>query len=129
MDTLGLHHVGLAVSDLPATARFFTECLGWSIAREVPSYPAIFVTNGDAFVTLWKIPDDAAPFDRRKNVGMHHLAIRVASEAGLTNLFEKAKAHPGVVIDFAPEPQGGGPARHCMLFEPSGVRLEFIWKP
>ena len=129
MDTLAIHHLGLAVSDLPASAEFFTDCLGWSVAREVPEYPAIFVTNGSAFVTLWQTENIATPFDRKKNVGLHHFAIKVSSEQALDQIFEKAAAHPRVRVEFAPELLRGGPAKHCMLFEPSGIRVEFIWAP
>ncbi|HSH06358.1 MAG TPA: VOC family protein [Burkholderiales bacterium] len=129
MDTLGIHHLGLAVSDLEATAGFFTEALGWSVAREVPEYPAIFVTNGNAFVTLWQTDKGAAAFDRRKNVGLHHFALRVASEGALVATFRKASQHPGVRVEFAPELLRGGPAKHCMLYEPGGIRVEFIWAP
>jgi len=129
MEMLGIHHLGLAVSDLQATAKFFTDGLGWSVAREVPEYPAIFVTNGHAFVTLWQTEDGARRFDRRKNVGMHHFALRVASEAALDAVFAKAASHPGVRVEFAPELLRGGPAKHCMIYEPSGIRVEFIWAP
>jgi len=131
MDTLGIHHLGLAVSNLKASAKFFTDCLGWRIAREVPEYPAIFVTNGTAFVTLWQTASNhnATPFDRKKNVGLHHFAIKVPSEQALDAVFEKAAAHPSVSVEFAPEFLRGGPAKHCMLFEPSGIRVEFIWAP
>jgi len=127
MQTMGFHHLGLAVSDLQATARFFVEGLGWSVAREVPEYPAIFVTNGTAFVTLWQTERDANPFDRRANVGLHHFAVRVPSEDALDAVFERASSHPGVRVEFAPELLRGGPAKHCMLYEPSGIRVEFIW--
>jgi lactoylglutathione lyase len=127
MDTLGIHHLGLAVSDLQATAMFFTDGLGWSVARELPEYPAIFVTNGNAFVTLWQTEKTASAFDRRKNVGLHHLALRVSTAEALDTVFEKAAAHPGVRVEFAPELLRGGPAKHCMLYEPSGIRIEFIW--
>ena len=129
MDTLGIHHLGLAVSDLQATAKFFTDGLGWTVAREVPEYPAIFVTNGNAFVTLWQTEQGARTFDRRKNVGLHHFALRVASEEALDAAFRKASRHPGVRVEFAPELLRGGPAKHCMLYEPGGIRLEFIWAP
>ena len=129
METLGFHHLGLAVSDLQATAKFFTDALGWSVAREVPEYPAIFVTNGTAFVTLWQTDAGASRFDRRKNVGLHHFALRVPSEAALDAVFAKASSHPGVRLDFAPELLRGGPAKHCMIYEPSGIRVEFIWAP
>ncbi len=127
MPTLGFHHIGLAVADLTASAKFFTECLGWKIAREVPSYPAIFVTNGKAFLTLWQTDAGAAPFDRRANVGLHHLAIAVDSQEALDRVFQAARDYPGVRVEFGPEPLGGGPNKHCMLYEPSGVRVEFVW--
>jgi len=129
MDTLAIHHLGLAVSDLAASAKFFTDCLGWSVAREVPAYPAIFVTNGSAIVTLWQTETIATLFDRKKNVGLHHFAIKVSSEQALDQIFAKAAAHTGVKVEFAPELLRGGPAKHCMLFEPSGIRIEFIWAP
>lgn len=129
MSTLGIHHLGLAVSKLTASKAFFTECLGWKVAKEIPAYPAVFVTNGAAFLTLWQTTDDATPFDRRVNVGLHHFALRVASEAELEAIFQKMAAFPGVVVDFAPEPLGSGPSKHCMVFEPSGLRVEFIWAP
>jgi catechol 2,3-dioxygenase-like lactoylglutathione lyase family enzyme len=129
MQMLGIHHLGLAVSDLQATAKFFVEGLGWSIAREVPEYPAIFVTNGHAFVTLWQTESRSNPFNRRANVGLHHFAIRVPNEADLNAVFKRASSHPGVRVEFAPELLRGGPAKHCMLYEPSGIRMEFIWTP
>mgnify|MGYP001768056294 CR=1 FL=1 len=127
MQTAGIHHLGLAVADLDATAAFFIDCLGWTLAREVPDYPAKFVTNGDAFLTLWQTDAGATPFDRKANVGLHHVAIRVKEQADMQPLFETVQAWPGVRVDFAPEPLRGGPAMHCMVFEPGGIRIEFIW--
>ena len=129
METLGLHHLGLAVSNLRASATFFTDCLGWSVAREVPEYPAIYVTNGSAFVTLWQTDDNPRQFDRKHNVGLHHFAIKVSSEVALNEIFKRVSGYPGVVVEFSPEFLGSGPARHCMVFEPSGIRVEFIWLP
>ena len=129
METLGLHHLGLAVSNLRASAAFFTDCLGWSVAKEVPAYPAIYVTNGSVFLTLWQTDSNPQPFDRRRNVGLHHFAIKVSSEDALHEIFKRASAHPGVVTEFSPGLLGNGPAKHCMVFEPSGIRVEFIWTP
>lgn len=129
MDTLGIHHLGLAVSDLDATARFFTDCLGWSVVREMPEYPAKFVSNGSAFITLWQTNPGGRPFDRKGQVGLHHVAIRVPDEAALAAVFDRVAHYPGVVVEFAPELLRGGPARHCMVHEPSGVRVEFVWTP
>lgn len=129
MDTRGIHHLGLAIADLEKSTSFFTDCLGWSVVREVPEYPAKFVSNGEAFFALWQVKAGSSPFNRRTQVGLHHVAIRVADEQSLTDIFERASNFPGVVVDFPPESLGGGPARHCIVFEPSGIRVEFIWMP
>lgn len=129
MAILGIHHLGLSVSNLEQTAAFFTDCLGWKVARDVPNYPARFVTDGTNFFTLWQTDKSATPFDRRKNIGLHHVALRVSDEQALNALFEKIQRHPGVKVEFAPQLLGAGPAKHCMFCEPGGIRMEFIWAP
>ena len=56
METLGIHHLGLNVSDLNATTAFFVDCLGWSLIKEVPDYPSNFVSNGEAFSLFGRRP-------------------------------------------------------------------------
>lgn len=129
MKTLGIHHLGLSVIDLDSTTAFFVDCLGWAVVREVPDYPAKFVSNGEAFFTLWQTNDDAKPFDRKNQVGLHHVAINVASENDLFDVYERMSQFPNVTIEFAPEFLEDGPAQHCMVYEPSGIRIEIIWAP
>lgn len=126
--TLGVNHIGLAVSKLEASAAFFIDILGWQKAGGQPDYPAIFVTDGEAFVTLWQVEDPASAtaFDRRLNVGLHHLALTVESLPALHRLHEKFKNTDGVTVEFAPEFLGQGPTTHMMIRDPSGLRLEFI---
>lgn len=126
--TGGVNHIGLTVSDLEASASFFIDTLGWEQAGGDPDYPAVFVTDGEAFVTLWRAedPESATPFDRRKNLGLHHLAITVRYIEDLNALHTKLATMQGVTIEFAPETLGGGPTIHMMIREPSGLRLEFI---
>lgn len=126
--TLGIHHVGLAVPDLDAARAFFVDALGWNVVGEVPAYPAVFVSNGHALLTLWRVadPDRATSFDRKSNVGLHHLAIAVADHAALTTLFEKVRTHAGVEIEFAPGPmRAGSSADHFICTIPGGIRVEF----
>lgn len=52
METKGIHHLGLAVCDLQATLDFFVKGLGWQVVKHLPDYPAYFVSNGSAFLTL-----------------------------------------------------------------------------
>jgi catechol 2,3-dioxygenase-like lactoylglutathione lyase family enzyme len=129
--TSGIDHVGLTVRDLSATRAFFVECLGWSVVGERPAYPAAFVSDGTSVLTLWQVddPPHCVEFDRRKNIGLHHLAIKVRDRATLDVIYSKVAAWPGVVIEFAPEPSGNGPKIHLMIREPGGNRLEFAWDP
>jgi len=127
--TVGAHHIGLTVSQLDASARFFVDLLGWTDVRRDPDYPAVFVTDGTIMLTLWGVK--AAPpnaFDKNRNVGLHHLALRVNSFQALEAIYTKLIDH-GISIEFAPEPLKAGPARHMMCYEPSGIRIEFICAP
>ncbi len=126
--TEGVHHVGLTVTDLDASCGFFTGLLGWERVGANPDYPAVFVSDGLIMVTLWqaKEPSAAKPFDKNNNVGLHHLAIRVADLDMLDRIYQKLKAAENVVIEFAPEPLRNGPTVHMMCYEPGGIRIEFI---
>ena len=127
-ETLGLNHIGLAVSDLEASANFFVDTLGFERAGGDPDYPAIFVFNGEIFVTLWQVtdPETAVQFNRKNNVGLHHMAITVRDLTTLHELHRRFTEHPRVTIEFAPEFLGNGPTTHMMIRDPSGLRLEFI---
>ena len=126
--TRGVHHVGLSVPDLAAARGFFIETLGFAQVGERPDYPAVFVSDGQVMITLWQVDDPATAvrFDRRNNVGLHHLALLVESQEALESLHTRLAGTEGVRIEFAPEPLRGGPVRHMMCAMPGGVRVEFI---
>jgi len=129
--TTGFDHVGLTVADIELSRRFFVDCLGWKVIGEKLDYPAVFVSDGVAKLTLWQVDKAAGhvSFDRRKNIGLHHLALKTASEAALNELFARVSAWPDVVVEFSPELVGQGPRMHCMVREPGGARLEFSYMP
>ena len=129
--TQGVDHVGLTVLDLEASRDFFTDCLGWSLLGGNADYPAAFVGDGSTRITLWQAADPATatPFDRRGNIGLHHLALKVASRGALDAAFAAVRDWPGVEVEFAPVPSGGGPKIHAMIFEPGGNRIEFAYDP
>lgn len=125
--TSGVHHIGLTVSKLEESAAFFATMLGWKEVKRDDNYPAIFVSDGNIMVTLWNTKEEPVEkFNKNKNVGLHHVAFNVATEAGLNELYKKLVGH-GLTIEFAPELLRDGPARHMMCYDPSGVRVEFIW--
>lgn len=123
--TQGIHHAGLTVPSLSAARGFFLEALGFDQVGEIPDYPACFLSDGHIMITLWQAADpaSAAPFDRHRNLGLHHLAL-VASD--LDALHASLKQRVDVEIEFAPEPLGQGPTRHMMCAIPGGIRVEFI---
>jgi catechol 2,3-dioxygenase-like lactoylglutathione lyase family enzyme len=126
--TRGVHHIGLTVPDLDQARAFFCGVLGFDEVGGVPSYPAIFVSDGAILLTLWRAIDplEARPFDRRVNIGLHHLSLAVADDAALDRVWEKVIAQPGVVIDAAPGPiQPESATRHFLVFIPGGIRIEF----
>ncbi|MET0569451.1 MAG: VOC family protein [Hyphomicrobiaceae bacterium] len=126
--TCGVHHVGLTVPDLDQARAFFREVLGFDEVGGVPSYPAIFVSDGAILLTLWRAadPPTARAFDRRTNIGLHHLSLAVADDGVLDALWATVSAHPEVVIDAPPSPiRPGSATRHFLVFIPGGIRIEF----
>jgi len=125
--TKGAHHIGLTVSNLEESASFFTSILGWSEVKRNEEYPAIFVSDGSIMLTLWKNKEEPpGQFDKNKNIGLHHVAFQLESESSLNSIHERLVSN-GVKIEFSPEQLGQGPAKHMICYEPSGIRVEFIW--
>ena len=125
--TAGAHHVGLTVPNLAAAVDFFQEGLGFDAVGEVPDYPAAFLSDGAVMITLWQAEagEKATPFDRRQNLGLHHLALTVRP-GGLDDLQKRLESRDDVRIEFAPESLGGGAIRHMMTRIPGNIRVEFI---
>jgi catechol 2,3-dioxygenase-like lactoylglutathione lyase family enzyme len=126
--TQGVHHVGLSVLDVGVAERFFVDALGWTVAGGVPSYPAVFVSDGTTMVTLWQVadPTSASRFDRRANVGLHHLALKVADREALNSIYHRLRDYDGVRIEFAPQPmREGSRVTHFICAMPGGPRVEF----
>lgn len=125
--TKGAHHIGFTVSRLEESAKFFTALLGWREVKRNAEYPAIYVSDGHIMVTLWATKEEPSnPFNKNKNVGLHHVAFQVENENDLNSIHEKLRSNE-IKIEFSPELLGQGPAKHMMCFDPSGIRVEFIW--
>lgn len=125
--TSGIHHLGLTVSKLEESADFFKNLLGWKEVKRREDYPAIFVSDGTIMLTLWAAKDvPALPFDKNRNIGLHHVALTVTNKETLQVVHEKL-VNAGVPLEFAPQLLGPGPAMHLMCYEPSGIRVEIIW--
>ncbi len=126
--TQGAHHVGLTVPSLTEARSFFIDALGFEQVGEVPDYPAAFVSDGNIMITLWQAEDPATatPFDRRRNVGLHHLALSVGSTDALAALARDLGTRTDTDIEFEPEALGQSGLRHMMCRIPGNIRLELV---
>lgn len=81
-------------SRLTSATRFFVDALAFDTVGEIEDYPAVFVSDGNVLVTLWQVADPATAtaFDRRANIGLPHVALKVADHAASDALHEKLEA-------------------------------------
>jgi len=116
----GLSHVQLRVSDVEASARWYTAALGLEPFRADPAvgYVALRHRVSGVVLVLTATPDAPDPADGP----LDHLAFAVpdgaALEAWAAHLSEVGIDHPGVV------PEGGNPS--LQLRDPDGTAVELV---
>lgn len=122
MNTPGISHIILTVSDLARSRAFYGDLLGFAV-EDVPGGMFYFVTGG---VGIWFLThEQTAPGDRFSEfrVGLDHLAFTAPDEAALRDLADKLLA-AGVptngVETFAPT------GNLYMAFrDPDNIQLEY----
>jgi len=124
--TNGIHHAGLTVPNLDQAKRFFLDALGFDQIGEVADYPAVFLSDGTVMLTLWQGDDGALESDRKKHLGLHHLALSVPNDDALAALHDELSRRDDVKVEFHPESLGGSPTQHMMFYIPGNIRLELI---
>ena len=124
--TKGIHHLGLTVSNLEAARDFFVEALRFRLLGQNADYPAVFVTDDVTTVTLWAADQSPAPFDRRRNIGLHHAAFKLRSIDDLKKLHVDLYDWPGLEIEGdISAPSEGSTSQHFFIRMPGGPRIEF----
>lgn len=94
MDTPGLNHVVMTVSDLKQSRQFYGDVLGFDIQGEPGAGGDVFyfVTGG---VSIWFVAHEQVPAGDRFSefrVGLDHLAFTAPSEEALQALVDRLKA-------------------------------------
>jgi len=127
IQTNGLSHLALRVTDLARAKRFYAETLGFPVVLEQGD---IVLVNAHGVLLGMRGGNPAtAPGDRFDpyRVGIDHLALAVADPAALDGLARQLDAagvrHNGVEDD----PTTGG--RYISFYDPDGIAWELYFLP
>lgn len=122
-------HVGLNVSNLALSKRFYQEVFGFQAMGESFEKGREFVFlggGGKLVLTLWQ--QSGERFDRRR-AGLHHLSFQVEGIEQVRAAEQKLKSLSVVFVHQGIVPHGEGSASGGIFFEdPDGTRLE-IYSP
>lgn len=109
---LRVDHIGIAVKDLDAAKKFYTDILGMTTQGEEvieqQKVKVCFIPSGDSEVELLEstTPDGPiAKFIEKKGEGIQHVALRVDS---IENALKDLKAKGIRLIDEVPRYGAGG---------------------
>lgn len=121
-------HVGLNVSDIERSKRFYQSVFGFAVVNESTRDDRRFVFLGDGagrvVLTLWQQSDGTFATDRP---GLHHLSFMVSDIARVREAQARLTAlgahiyHNGVV----PHSEGGQ-SGGVWFDDPDGIRLEIF---
>ena len=141
--TLAVSHVGLCVSDLERSLRFYTEGLGfetaegWDIRGPLARLAEVdgdmlcrsqMIVKGPAKLELlgWTSPPaEGDALTRRNQIGFTHLSVHVED---LPSVAERLVALGGTLLESTRLriPMPDGPMDVLFVADPDGVRVELI---
>jgi catechol 2,3-dioxygenase len=120
-------HVLLRVLDEEASKRFYRDVLGFRVAEQDPEHGGVFMTLGDGFHTI-DIAQHPAPAEaakpQRGQLGLVHIAFKVASYQGLRDAYQHLQAN-GVDIQRATDHVC---QRSLYFNDPDGNGLEIYYE-
>ena len=130
MRSSGIHHLDLVVSSIERSLPFYVELLrpmGWKDVEEV---------EGERGETIWYLSGRGTSIGLREAqsegspdryaVGLHHLAIEVASRAAVDERAEWVQ-EAGCVLESEPQEYGYLPGYYAVFFyDPDGLKLEIL---
>ncbi len=122
-----VHHLEVYVRDLETSAVFWSWLLfdlGATLVREWDEGTAFAL--GGTEVVLVQAPADASDLDRR-DVGVNHLAFRVAQRGEVDRITERARERGVRVLYPDRHPHAGGPDHYALFCEdPDGLKVEVV---
>ncbi|MEQ8822310.1 MAG: VOC family protein [Sumerlaeia bacterium] len=123
--TLSLGHIGLNVTNLQNSLKFYSQTLGleiYHVVDEPGQHFAFLGTGGQVRVTLWE--QSEGRFDAARP-GLHHLAFQVPSVADVAAFQARLKAADAEMIyDRIVSHDEGASSGGIFFRDPDGNRLE-----
>jgi glyoxylase I family protein len=130
METPGLDHIDLTVSDLERSRQFYADILGFELTTTPIDYPNKLFAGSHSFmvggveICLIKHPDTATE-DRfnEKRIGLDHLSFKAPNEEALHALAKRLK-EAGVETKGVEvfEPNG---KKYVSFRDPDNIQLEY----
>lgn len=132
---MGLHHVAVATRDMEATHRFYSEVMGFELAKaEAAATPdggwakhLFYDTGGGGMIAFWELHDDAiGDFDPAISEGLglpswvNHLAFTAADEDDLA-VRKRRMLDAGETVTEIDH----GWCRSVYATDPNGILVEF----
>jgi glyoxylase I family protein len=118
----GLSHLGLRVTNIARTKRFYVETLGCQLLRETDG--GILINIAGILVALYEIEAGSAHYDRFNpfRVGLDHLALSVESPGILEDL--KRDLDAAGVLNHGVEEDPETHDKYISFYDPDGIAWE-----
>lgn len=137
MQSHGIHHVDLVVSDLERSKRFYSEllrALGWSGVLDLKGERGEtiwYLQAQDTWLGLREKQSDAhaVPYERYA-VGVHHVAFEASSREAVDRCWEWVLAQ-GTAVESPPKefPHYVPGYYAAFFYDPDGIKLEVVYEP
>lgn len=127
IETTGVSHIALRVTDLARAKRFYSETLGFPVMMEFAD--VVLVNAGGVLLGMRGDNPETAPDDRFNpfRVGIDHLALAVSDPAALEGLLKQLDA-AGVPNNGVEDDASTG-ARYISFYDPDGIAWELYFLP
>ena len=118
----GLSHLGLRVTNLARTKRFYVDTLGCELIREADG--GILVNMAGMLVAFYETDEDSANYDRFNpfRVGLDHLALAVENPGILEEI--KRDLDAAGVRNHGVEQDPETHDRYISFYDPDGIAWE-----
>ncbi len=127
IQTQGLSHLAIRVTDLPRSKQFYSETLGFPVMMEFGDI--VLVNAGGMLLGMRGGNPETAPGDRFNpfRVGLEHIALAVADPAELEGLQRQLDA-AGVRNNGVEDDSSTG-GRYISFYDPDGIAWELYFLP